>query len=87
LDGSSDVFVHFQDIEKEGYKSLGIGESVEFDEHLDEFERRRATKVTGPKGAPVQGYIHPREAPTGPRDYDHSGGGGGGGGYQGGRSY
>jgi cold shock protein len=30
-EGAADVFVHFSNIEGEGYKSLGEGDNVEFD--------------------------------------------------------
>lgn len=56
-DGSTEVFVHYQDIDKAGFKSLGIGESVEFDLVFDDLQRRRASKVTGPNGAPILGFF------------------------------
>lgn len=44
-DGSDDVFVHYNDIESDGYKSLAEGDAVEF-------EIVEGTK--GPRAAHVQ---------------------------------
>ncbi len=54
-DGSSDVFVHHSAIQCEGYRSLAVGEKVEFQIERDCRGRRRAVNVTGPDGAEVQG--------------------------------
>jgi len=72
-DGSEDLFVHFSDIDCEGFKSLADGEPVEFCTEWDDRKgKSRATQVTGPRGAPVQGS-------------QRGGGGGKGGGYGGGK--
>lgn len=44
-DGSGDVFVHFQDIVGEGYKTLNEGERVSFD-ITDSPKGKKATNVT-----------------------------------------
>ena len=55
-DGSGDVFVHQSVIHADGFRSLRDGEPVEFATELDGMTGRiRAVKVTGPKGAYVQG--------------------------------
>ena len=36
LEGNDDIFVHFSDIEEEGYKSLKDGEKVEFEINKDD---------------------------------------------------
>jgi len=65
-DGSEDVFVHFSAIESDGFKSLGEGESVEFNMQYDEKKGKySASQVTGPNGAATIG--------------NQKGGGGGGG--------
>uniref|UniRef100_A0A7S1UZE3 CSD domain-containing protein n=1 Tax=Grammatophora oceanica TaxID=210454 RepID=A0A7S1UZE3_9STRA len=61
-DGSEDVFVHQTAIIAEGFRSLADGEKVEFDTETDDTGRLRATSVTGPGGAAVQG------APFRPQD-------------------
>ena len=64
-----DYFVHFSALEGSGFRSLGDGEAMEFDLEPDpKSGKQRATRVTGPGGAPVKG----------------GGGGGGGGGRGGG---
>jgi len=49
-DGSADLFVHQTHIEKEGFRSLTSGESVEFEVELDHSGRRQAVQVTESKG-------------------------------------
>jgi len=72
-DGSEDLFVHFSDIDGDGFKSLADGEEVEFCTEWDDRKgKSRATQVTGPRGAPVQGS-------------QRGGGGKGGGGFGGGK--
>merc|ERR1719474_1823040 len=67
----TDYFVHHSVVHCEGSrKSLGIGESVEFNIITGDDGRQKADNVTGPGGAHVKGS---------------QGGGFGGGGYGGGR--
>ena len=54
-DGTPDVFVHQTEIQTEGFRSLADGEAVEFMAQLDDNGRTKATQVTGPAGAAVQG--------------------------------
>lgn len=54
-DGSPDVFVHQTEIQTDGFRSLADGEAVEFIPKTDDNGRMKATKVTGPDGANVQG--------------------------------
>lgn len=55
-DGSEDIFVHFSQIQTEGFKSLGNGERVEFYSVMDpEKGKTNAVDVTGPHGTPVKG--------------------------------
>merc|ERR1719253_2049019 len=74
-DGSADVFVHYSVVNTNGFKSLADGEQVEFDILSAEDGRIKATNVTGPGGAAVQGAA--RRAFPG-----FAGGGFGGGGGQ-----
>ena len=79
-DGSPDVFVHHSSIHANGFRSLGDGESVEFEVITEPNGKSKAIHVTGPEGGYVQG------APR--RVYDDYGGGGyGGGGGGGGGGY
>jgi len=73
-DGQGDVFVHQTQIRKNGFRSLQIGEQVEFDIETKEDGRKQAVNVTGPNGADVIGQERPPQNQYGGR-------GGGGGGY------
>jgi len=56
----NEYFVHFSNIQSDGFKSLAEGEAVEFD--LEEDTRKgghKACNVTGPDGAQVQGAPRP----------------------------
>lgn len=51
-----DYFVHFSSIQKDGFKSLADGESVEFDVERDAATGKpRAINVTGPGGSKPKG--------------------------------
>merc|ERR1719374_247873 len=51
-----EYFVHYSSIKSDGYKSLGEGETVEFDLQADDRKGgMQAVNVTGPNGAPVKG--------------------------------
>eukprot|EP00962_Isochrysis_galbana_P010852 scaffold3025_cov132-Isochrysis_galbana.AAC.9 len=65
IDGEDvDIFVHQTDIYAEGFRSLAEGESVEFIVNTDpKTNKLKATEVTGPEGAYVQGAA--REDPMG----------------------
>merc|ERR1719499_1863222 len=58
-DGSGDVFVHYSEIQAQGFKSLAEGESVEFEIVVQDDGRRKAVNVTGPNGSDVQGQKRP----------------------------
>merc|ERR1719400_2384574 len=90
-DGSGDVFVHYSEIQSQGFKSLAEGESVEFDIVIQDDGRRKAINVTGPGGSNVQGQKRPPPQFGGGGGFGGRGGGGygggmgrGGGGYGGG---
>ena len=55
IDDGKDVFVHQTEIQAEGFRSLADGEPVEYFVETDDSGRSKATKVTGPGGANVQG--------------------------------
>jgi len=69
-DGSEDVFVHQSEIKAEGFRSLREKEPVEYETVIDENSRVKATNVTGPNGAYVQGAPKPQ-----PRFYNNREGG------------
>ncbi|CAI9104722.1 OLC1v1003458C1 [Oldenlandia corymbosa var. corymbosa] len=85
-DGGEDLFVHHSGIQEGagGFRSLGVGEAVEFEVKEGDDGRIKAVNVSGPDGAAVQG------APRGGGGGGYGGGGGGGygggGGGYGGRS-
>jgi cold shock CspA family protein len=54
-DDGPEVFVHQTEIQMEGFRSLAEGEAVEYRLLPDNQGRRKATYVTGPGGAPVEG--------------------------------
>ena len=54
-DGSPDIFVHNSEIFSDGFRSLKVGEKVEFNVEWDYYGRSRAVDVTGPDGVEVQG--------------------------------
>lgn len=62
-EGGEDIFVHQSAVYAQGFRSLGDGESVEFDISEDKNRGKKfAVNVTGPGGAFVQGA--PRRADT-----------------------
>ncbi|TKY75482.1 Cold shock domain-containing protein 4 [Spatholobus suberectus] len=86
-DGGEDLFVHQSSIRSDGFRSLALGESVEFVIESDPEGRTKAVDVTGPDETPVQGSRRgpPSSAGGGRGGYGGGrGGGGGGGGYGGG---
>ena len=90
-DGSGDVFVHYSEINAQGFKTLAENESVEFEIVVQDDGRRKAVHVTGPDGALVQGAKQNNYGGGGGGYNKYGGGGGGygrgggGGGYRGGR--
>lgn len=58
-DGGKDVFVHQTAIHSSGFRSLAVGESVEFEVEEDNTGKRSASAVTGPNGDYVQGAPKP----------------------------
>jgi len=54
-DGEGDVFVHHSHIKKNGFRSLRVGEKVEFDIRDNKMGRKQAVRVTGPGGIDVLG--------------------------------
>lgn len=71
-DGQKDIFVHQTSIKKSGFRSLMVGESVEFDIETKPDGRDQAVNVTGPGGADPKGQ---------PRQPQGAGYGGGAPGY------
>ena len=65
-DGGTDLFVHQTEIQTQGFRSLADGEAVEFVPQMESNGRVKATKVTGPGGAAVQG------APFRPENNDYN---------------
>ena len=54
--GGDDLFVHQNNINMEGFRSLADGEAVEFQIEQDPSSgKAKAVNVTGPKGAPPKG--------------------------------
>jgi len=81
-DGSGDVFVHYSEIQAQGFKSLAEGELVEFQIVIQEDGRRKAVNVTGPNGVNVQGQKRQFQGGGGRGGFGGGVGGGGvGGGY------
>lgn len=83
-DGTEDVFVHQTSIHANGFRSLGEGESVEFDIEVNSTTSKKyAINVTGPGGAPVQGAPKRTQSNRSFDDDRRGGGRGGGGGGRG----
>jgi cold shock CspA family protein len=66
-DGTTDIFVHQTEIQTQGFRSLADGENVEYVPQNESNGRVKATKVTGPAGAQVQGAPFRPES----NDYDN----------------
>merc|ERR1719362_1471 len=77
-DGSGDVFVHYSEIQAQGFKSLAEGESVEFEIVVQDDGRRKAINVTGPNGSNVQGQKRNNFGGGGRGGFNNNRGGGGG---------
>ena len=60
-DGAPDVYVHQRDIKKDGFRSLALGERLEFEIGRMDDGRVYAIKVTGPGGVDVQGAPRPEK--------------------------
>ncbi len=58
-DGQADVYVHQKHIRRKGFRSLLVGERVEFEVGAKEDGRLQALDVTGPGGVEVQGAPRP----------------------------
>jgi len=54
-DGKRDVFVHQTQLQKQGHRSLRVGEFVEFELQTKPNGRKQAVRVTGPGGVDVIG--------------------------------
>jgi len=46
-DGLGDIFVHYSEIIKKGFKSLTVGDALEFEVGIKEDGNTRAVRVTG----------------------------------------
>ncbi|KAG7011757.1 Glycine-rich protein 2 [Cucurbita argyrosperma subsp. argyrosperma] len=86
-EGGEDLFVHQSSIRSDGFRSLGVGEDVEFLIEPEADGRCKAVDVTGPGESSVQGSRGGSGGGGGERGsrgggYGFNGGGGGGrGGY------
>merc|ERR1712228_76927 len=58
-ENNDEVFVHQTAIHAQGFRSLAEGEEVEFEDEIDERQRKKAHNVTGPDGAFVLGAPRP----------------------------
>eukprot|EP01036_Dinobryon_divergens_P024536 gene24536-32998_t len=89
-DGTEDVFVHQQNINFSGFRSLNDGEQVEYDIQINEDRggKKFAANVTGPDGGVPEGCQRKGPGRGGNSDGGRGGGGGGrdGGFSRGGRS-
>lgn len=77
-DGGGDVFVHQTQIQKQGFRSLMVGEAVEFEMEAKADGRMQAVRVTGPGGCDVKGGERPHnQGGGGGPNWSYGGGGGG----------
>jgi len=71
-DGEGDVFVHHTQLKKNGYRSLLVGEIVEFDIRASKNGRKQAVRVTGPGGIDVLGIGHLGTTETSPMTFKYN---------------
>jgi len=77
-EGGEDLFVHQNNINMEGFRSLGDGELVEFQVEQDPSTgKTKAVNVTGPGGSPPKGAQRPAPGEGGKGGKGMKGKGGG----------
>lgn len=75
-EGGDDLFVHQNNINMEGFRSLADGEAVEFQIEQDPSSgKTKAVNVTGPSGAPPKGAQRPQSKGKGKGQYGMGKGG------------
>lgn len=69
-DGLADLYVHQRDLYKKGFRSLKVGERLEFDVAAMDDGRLHAVNVTGPAGVEVVGQRKPGDSDEDEEDDD-----------------